>query len=112
MSLSKLESHFWRFHHKNPQVYSRLVNMGEDMLRRGYAKISIKYLIEVARYEHRLETNHPKFKIPNNTTPYYARLISVLNPAFKDAFQFGKQKYSATFGPDNNALPQGDNSGN
>lgn len=78
---------FWEFHNTNPHVMDRLEEMTRDLVSRGRKRIGMKMLFEVLRWEYFMatETNEP-FKLNNNYTAYYARLIEKRNPQFEGVF--------------------------
>lgn len=68
---------FHEFHHQNPQVYKRLVSYANKVLATGRTRYGIKTLYEVLRYRTDLETTGKEFKLNNNFTAYYARMMMV-----------------------------------
>lgn len=67
---------FEQFHFDNPRVYVILVRLAREWIRlTGRHKLGIKTLYERARWEIALATSDPDFKLNNNYTAYYARLI-------------------------------------
>lgn len=91
------ERQFWAFHLKNPQVYRTIVRIGNSLLEHQN-KLSIKHIFEVARYTLFIESKS-KFKLNNNYTAFYARLLWEQEPGFEKAFKFRQQKRKATIGP-------------
>ena len=83
-----LEAKFWEFHTQNPEVFRKLRELALQMRRRGLEQYSIKSLFEVLRWHHALETNDPSgFKLNNNYTSFYARLLMEQEPDLKDFFE-------------------------
>ncbi len=83
-----LEAKFWEFHTQNPEVFRKLRELALQMRRRGLEQYSIKSLFEVLRWHHALETNDPSgFKLNNNYTSFYARLLMQREPELKDFFE-------------------------
>lgn len=71
-----IETDFWGFHEANPHVYTRLVELARAWVqRRGPRKLGMKMLFEVLRWEVAMRTTGDDFKLNNNYTSYYARLI-------------------------------------
>ncbi len=66
---------FWKFHRENPGVYVELVNMAHRLRGRGYGSYGMKSLFEVLRWERAIKTVGSVFKLNNNYTSLYARLI-------------------------------------
>lgn len=77
---------FMEFHKKNPQVYQELVKLTEQAIQNGRNKIGIKMLVEVVRWNRFLQTTDADYKINNNYTSRYARLIIENRPEFGDIF--------------------------
>ncbi|AII28198.1 hypothetical protein VC74_gp72 [Mycobacterium phage Sparky] len=78
---------FEQFHAANPVVYVTLVRLAREWVRRtGRRKLGIKTLYERARWEIALATNDPDYKLNNNYTAFYARLIMARCPDLHDMF--------------------------
>lgn len=73
--IDPIEAAFWEFHRDNPQVYDALRRLALNLVERGHEHYGIKALCEVVRYEHVMATDDPAFKINNNYTALYARLL-------------------------------------
>lgn len=80
---------FDAFHATNPVVLLELVDLADEILSHGYTRGSIKMLFEVLRWERMLETDDPSsdFKLNNNYTSHYARLIVREYPRFEGFFE-------------------------
>lgn len=70
-----IERAFREFHCDNPKVYHELVRLARRLHIRGRKHYGIKALFEVVRYDLALETTDAEFKLNNNFTALYARLI-------------------------------------
>lgn len=68
---------FEAFAEDNPQVLVELVRLARQLKDRGHERHSIKCLFEVLRYNHAMNTQdrNTEFKLNNNYTSHYARLI-------------------------------------
>jgi hypothetical protein len=73
---------FREFHAENPHIYAQLERLAFKLRNRGVEKWGIKALWEVLRYELAIATNSPvsTFRLNNNYTAYYARLLMERNP--------------------------------
>lgn len=79
---------FREFHAANPHVYARLKYMALRLRRRGRKKYSIRTLYHVLRWEHDISTIGSRdFKLNNNYTPFYARLLMRLEPELEGFFE-------------------------
>ncbi len=109
--MSKLEHKFWQFHANNPKVYRHLVMFARQWrIKFGpQAKLGIKSLFERVRWEVCLSTTtDPNFKLNNNHTAFYARLIMERNEELTGIFNLRKQRIQSSFGPGNETLPDGE----
>lgn len=66
---------FRQFHHDNPHVYRRLVQLARQLKNYGHDTYGMKGLFEVLRWQHAIKTKGSEFKLNNNYTSMYARLI-------------------------------------
>ncbi len=70
-----LHGQFLAFHRENPQVYWELRRLALELQTAGRRKYGLKGLFEVLRWKHALSTHGEAFKLNNNYTAYYARLL-------------------------------------
>jgi hypothetical protein len=108
--MSKLETAFWLFHDSNPKVYTLLVKFAHEWreARGDKARLGMKALFERVRWETSLQTNDEfKFKLNNNHTAFYARLLMESRSELKGLFKLRKQKIESSIGPANDKLPEG-----
>lgn len=80
------EDRFRRFHAQNPHVYELLRKMALA-LKRNNQQMGMKGLFEVLRWNYMFTTNDPDFKLNNNYTPFYSRLLMEQEPALKGFFE-------------------------
>jgi hypothetical protein len=86
--MTTIEANFWEFHAANPEVYVRLVSLARMLRGRGRKRCGMKMLFEQLRWEHYLETeDRSSFKLNNNYTSYYARLIRSQEPDLAGMFE-------------------------
>lgn len=79
---------FEQFHADNPRVYTVLVGLAREWVRRtGQHKLGIATLFERARWEIAIATNDPDFKLNNNYRAYYARLIMLQESDLQGMFE-------------------------
>ncbi len=100
---SKLEAEFWAFHETHPRVYVLLVAFARQWrAKRGpTAEIGAKALWERVRWEANLEgVEGEEFKINNDFTSFYSRLIMSQEPELRGIFRTRRQTYQATIGPE------------
>ncbi len=81
-----LAEKFQDFHEANPLVYAQLRDLALKMRRTGRERYSIWGLFNVLRWHRALETTDDDFKLNNNYTPYYARLLMKKEPELEGFF--------------------------
>lgn len=87
---------FEEFHEANPKVYAVLVRLAREWVQRtGSHHLGIKTLYERARWEIAMATNDPEFKLNNNYTAYYARLIMAEHPDLAGMFDLRSSEADA-----------------
>ena len=77
---------FLAFHIANPWIGDELEKLAEIEYRNGDGKIGIKYLIEVLRWNYRRATTGQPFRISNDYSSRYARLLVERRPEFATLF--------------------------
>lgn len=75
LTMTEAERKFREFHSENPNVYDELVRLAREAKKAGKTKAGLKMLWEVLRWRIWLETTGDDFKLNNNYTSRYARLI-------------------------------------
>lgn len=70
-----LQARFEAFNRENPDVYTVLVRLAREWVRRTGRKIGIGALYERMRWEIALSTTDLDFKVNNDYRAFYARLI-------------------------------------
>ena len=84
-----IEAAFWNFHTNHPEVYAGLVRLAYQAVGAGRERLGIKMLFEVLRWEwviQGLPDDAEEFKLNNNYTSRYARLI-MEEPGLEDVFE-------------------------
>ena len=76
MLKGRIEQKFQEFRRENPHVYRRLVKLALALAMKGHKRYGIKSLFEVLRWEEAMATTGSQFKLNNNYTALYARLIN------------------------------------
>lgn len=82
-----IEAKFEAFHTANPWVADELEKLADIEYRNGDGKIGIKYLIEVLRWNYRRATTGQPFRISNDYSSRYARLLVQRRPEFANLFE-------------------------
>ena len=82
-----IEEKFNEFHKENPEVYKQLVSMSRQLKVAGHKKCGMKMLFEILRWRSMLKTQGDEYKLPNNYTSRYARLIMENEPGLEGFFE-------------------------
>lgn len=82
-----INERFEAFNAANPWVADELEKLANVELRHGDGRIGIKYLIEVLRWNYRRGTTGQPFRISNDFTSRYARLLVDRRPEFAGLFE-------------------------
>ena len=83
-----LESAFQSFHRRNPHVYEQLRDLALLLQSKGHKRIGIKMLFEQLRWLHALQTTDMTgFKLNNNYTAYYSRMLMEREPRLVGFFE-------------------------
>ena len=83
-----IEAHFWEFHDNHPEVYREIVRRARQLKQKGFTHYGIKGIIEVVRWH--FATTGPDaagFKINNNFSSRYARLVEAHEPDLTGFFE-------------------------
>lgn len=78
---------FWKFHQENPHVYEWFKAFSHDVKNSGAQGYGSKAVVERIRWHVMIETKGEPFKISNDFTACYSRLLIMLEPAFEGFFQ-------------------------
>ena len=81
-----IQSSFERFHEENPHVYEKLTTLALNLRRKGYDSYGMKGLFEVMRWMTAMKTTGSKFKLNNNYTAHYSRMIMQNCPELQGFF--------------------------
>jgi len=91
------DAKFAEFHRHNPHVFETMVARARQLKARGCQNWAIKNLIEMARWDHQLHTNSDEpFKLNNNYSAYYTRLIEHECPDLVGFFHKRRSKADTT----------------
>lgn len=96
-SSDDLAEQFALFHFANPAVYRMIRFMALDLKRRGFKRGGMKSIFERLRWEYALHTSGDDYKLNNNFTSFYARLLEFREPQLKGFFRTRSQR--VTFDP-------------
>ncbi|MCA0268759.1 MAG: hypothetical protein LCH53_06020 [Bacteroidetes bacterium] len=77
----------------HPEVYDAIVRIARQLKARGYARYSIKGVMEIVRYLHEGDTKPDAaepFKLNNNYSATFARVVMAREDDLQDFFQTRK----------------------
>ena len=89
-SPKSIDEKFWAFHAAHPEVYDELVMLARQGVRAGRRRFGMKQLFEVLRWNRTLRglsAEGEVFKLNNNYTSRYARLVMGCEPDLAKAFE-------------------------
>ena len=79
------------FHAENPDVYRELRRLALDLYGMGRIRYGMKGLFEVVRWHRAMATTDEDFKLNNNYTAFYARLLMADEPRLGKFFELREQ---------------------
>jgi len=87
-----IQQRFERFHLLNPGIYDLIVNVARDLKERGFSRCGMKFIFERLRWLYALETQGEEFKLSNDFTAFYARLVMHREPELRGFFKLREQR--------------------
>lgn len=81
-----IQERFDGFHAANPWVLDAFVALTRDWLAKGGTRTGIKMLAEIVRWQYSRATKGDQFRLNNDYTSRYVRLLLAEHPEFKDVF--------------------------
>lgn len=82
-----IQERFESFHKLNPHVYNALRALALQMQGEGVREYGIKGLFEILRWQFSLQTRGEPFRLSNDFTSRYARLLVEKNPELDGFFE-------------------------
>lgn len=73
--MDRIEAEFIRFHTENPHVYNEIKAIALDLKKSGVEFYGIKAIFEIVRFHRIIKTSDPAFKLNNNFTALYSRML-------------------------------------
>ena len=87
-----IEEQFRAFHAANPHIYRLLRALALDYKRSGQSHCGIKMLYEVLRYRSGVYTTGEPYKLNNNFTSLYARMLMDREPELRGFFEIRERR--------------------
>lgn len=94
------DAQFRAFHEENKIVAAHLLVLARRQRDAKVKRISMKMLFEVLRYNESLKTQGEHFKLNNNYTAYYVRLLEQVDPSLKGMFERRRSKADTSLAVD------------
>ena len=82
-----IEERFRAFHRANPHVYVQLRKLALNYRRQGRQRGGMKMLFEVLRYQSGIRTRGEPYKLNNDFTALYARMLMAREPELAGFFE-------------------------
>jgi hypothetical protein len=88
-----LDEKFFEYHHKNPHIYYLFEKFAREIKRSGQARYSMRTIMHRVRWHIDVDTiGENQFKMNNDYSSRFARLLVRLNPEFAGFFRMRKLK--------------------
>jgi hypothetical protein len=85
---SSMQLRFEAFHLENPHVLYAIVTVAFFLKDKGFKRAGMKMIFERLRWEYAIKTKgEEEYKLNNNYTSYYARLVMCLEPELAGFFR-------------------------
>lgn len=82
-----IQERFEAFHRLNPWVLDALVRLTRTYVDAGHRRVGMKMLFEVLRYQYGIQTTGDEYRLNNNMTSRYARLLVQEHPELAPVFE-------------------------
>lgn len=83
-----IQDKFEKFHQENPRIFVLFVHYAKLLKKKGFTTYSAKAIFEQVRWHMSVRVKNGKpYKLNNNYTSRYARLLTETHPAFTDFFE-------------------------
>jgi hypothetical protein len=82
-----LEKAFWKFHKENPHVYKLIVKYAREAKKAGFVTYGMKSIFERVRWHVHMEKAVEEFKMNNNFSSRYSRLVMKKNRDLRAFFK-------------------------
>jgi hypothetical protein len=79
---------FEKFNADNPNVYREIVRLSREAKAKGFQRLGIRMVYERMRWEFTMSSpTHSRFKLDDNFTSFYSRLIMKQEPDLNGFFE-------------------------
>ena len=77
---------FEAFHRANPHVLDAIIRTAHELRNRGVERAGMKLIFERLRWLYTIQTKGDDYRLNNNWTAYYARLVPLVEPSLVGMF--------------------------
>lgn len=91
-----IDVRFRAFHHANPHVLTRIVELAREWQAAGHDKCSMELLFAKLRWEHGIQTRGDAFQLNDHYTSRYARLVMELHADLDGFFHIRQTRAERT----------------
>ena len=91
-SKGNIQLNFERFHQQNHHVLRYVVRIAQELKKRGFTRAGMKLIFERLRWLYAWQTRGDDYKLNNNYTAYYARVVMLICPDLDGFFKVRKQR--------------------
>lgn len=99
-----IEARFEHFHRLNPHVLDAVVSIALDLKSRGFNKGGMKQIFERLRWLYAIQTRGEEYRLNNDFTAYYARVVMAVVPTLDGFFETRERTGKTSYTPDLVAL--------
>ena len=82
-----IQQKFTRFHSRNPHVYKAIIDICNGLKQSGINSFGMKGIFERMRWEYAIQTQGEPYKLNNNYTALYARMIMECEAGLRGFFE-------------------------
>ena len=92
-NMSEVDMKFFKYHKESPHIFNLFVAFSKEIKAKGYKTYSMRTIMHRIRWHVDITTNDPDgFKMNNNYSSRYARMLANEYPDFKDFFKNRRMK--------------------
>jgi len=104
--MNTIDKQFIKFHQDNPHVYDEIKKYADQIWQAGHRQFGMKAIFERIRWDAAFGTSGVPFKINNNYTSRYVKLLERDHPRVGGFFRVREIKPSSIFAVDYLHNPQ------
>ena len=98
--MNDIDKAFIKFHQNNPHIYQEILKYADQLWQGGQRRFGMKAIFERIRWDYAITTNSIPFKLNNNYTSRYAKIIERDHPKVRGFFRVRELDPSSIFAED------------